>query len=352
MNLKNMFWILAGIILLRVIGIINNVWLLFGIIILIGLWSWLRQIAGMQRLIDWSFSLLTVIAVISTIGWNIYTNYVQPNTPMTRAATNRAQIATDLDAALRLNPAMLKSRLEVANQLQWLQDRIGDDHAVRLATIRQRMKAGKITPEAAWNESRQAFAEEKFFGDKTQKDVSVLLGKNADSELIGSWPWRMTLFGIILLAAAIFIPKKVELPGRKLMGFLGSVLLVTGVALLFFPEVQARIETGQGKNAPAAISRRGSPARSASQQLPANAKLVAIIEPGEIAWQTLTSPDQPPPKRWTVNTMTGYVGREAPWPTGSKICGTRNPIDQSLELYTAGQDVKISSAPKKYQRGD
>ena len=172
------------------------------------------------------------------------------------------------------------------------------------------------------------------------------------SSYFNSWPWRMALFGAVLLDAAIFIPKKVELPGRKLMGFIGSALLIAGMALIFFPEVQARIETGssQGKNPPAATHHRRDTANSRAQ-LPANAKLVAIIEPGEIVWQTLTSLDQPPPKRWTVNTRTGYVGREAPWPTGSVICGTRNPIDQDIELYVAGQDVKISSAPPRYQRG-
>ena len=168
------------------------------------------------------------------------------------------------------------------------------------------------------------------------------------SSYFNSWPWRMALFGAVLLAAAIFIPKKVELPGRKLTGFVGSALLIAGMALIFFPEVQAKIE----KTDPPAATHHRYDAANSNAQLPANAKLVAAIEPGEIVWQRLTRPDEPPPKRWTVNAMTGYVGREAPWPTGSKICGTRNPVDQDIELYIEGQDVKISSAPPKKQRGD
>ena len=242
MNWTQAFWAFIALVVLR-ITILPDFWVALGLVALVYFWNWLRgQFSGMQPLINWGLGLLVAIAVIGTVGLNLYNSYIAPNTPMTRAASGRALIATDLETAIKTNPHVLKSRLEVVSHLQWIEDRVGERHASQLATIRQNFETGAISQDEALAKSRLVAQEAQSLGVKTQENLSLLTVKPADSSPTSSWPWRLVFFGVIMLAVLLIPEKFIRIPGKKFIGLVGVILLFCGLAFVIFPEIQPSYE--------------------------------------------------------------------------------------------------------------
>ena len=136
---------------------------------------------------------------MTTLGVNFYRTIIYPATPLTRAAAERASIASDLEAALRINPQTLKSRIEVANQIQYLEDRVGEQHSLVLASIRNRLEAGQISHAQAWEETKIVLEAEVGWRIESQKAVQRLTGKPPkETSSSNGLPWQLALFGGIL----------------------------------------------------------------------------------------------------------------------------------------------------------
>ena len=129
------------------------------------------------------------------------------------------------------------------------------------------------------------------------------------------------LLGVILLAIA-FIPK---LPGGKFVGMIGSLLLIFGLlmaaTLWTWPKLENSLKPSTAPHA----------SKTTVSQLPANAKHVKTLAPGEITILTCGTLELPPPQRWTRG-PNGVV-REPDWPAGAKSRGLRNTTNDVIELF-------------------
>jgi len=238
MDWRQFVWALIALVVLR-ITILPNFWVALGLVALVWLWNWLHtQFPEMRKLINWGLALLLAFAFIGTVGLNLYKSYVEPNTPMTRAAGNRAIVASDMETAMKVNPHMLKSRLEAVSHIQWIEDRVGDKHAKQLAEIRRSFEDGVISQDEALVKSRLIAEEARNFGDKTRENLSLLTTKPTSSSPVGSWPWRLVFFGAIMLTILLIPEKFMKIPGKKLIGFVGVILLFAGLTFVIFPEIQ------------------------------------------------------------------------------------------------------------------
>ncbi|MBI5306320.1 hypothetical protein HZB04_01920 [Candidatus Wolfebacteria bacterium] len=168
MNWKRFFGLTAGVIAMRVVGFIPSIWIAASFIVVIWFWSFLAgQFPARSRLINWSFAILLIVSISATIGWNLYVAYVEPYSGMSREALKRAKIARDLKTSLWLNPEMLKSRIGLANQLQLLQDAVGEKQEEELGKIRDGLKNGLISPKDAWEKTETILKEESEYRQKT-----------------------------------------------------------------------------------------------------------------------------------------------------------------------------------------
>ncbi len=356
LNWRPMIGVLVAILTLRVVGFIPNTWLMLGFIVFVWLWAYvLQNVASQTRLINWGFGITLAMALMTTVGYNLYSSHVAPYTLASRAAAERARLNIDLGTALRINPQMLISRAAINNHIQWLQDKISDQQAIRLKAIDSQVTAGAITPEAAWKEISKIVDETKGHQQTVKaltdrlKDGKELVVKDTQakkSDGFTSWPWRMVALGAILLAAMMLIPAKIVLPGRKFIGWVGAMVLIAGLALVFFPEAQAKLTSSDsGSGGEKQIAAHHATKASATAQLPANAKFVKALAPGEIAMLTRASLELPPPERWTRG-PNGVV-REPDWPSGAKSRGLRNTTKDRLDLFVVmvlGQNVESSTA--------
>jgi hypothetical protein len=197
---------------------------------------------------------------VTTLGVNFYRTIIYPATPLTRAAAERASIASDLEAALRINPQTLKSRIEVANQIQYLEDRVGEQHSLVLASIRNRLEAGQISHAQAWEETKIVLEAEVGWRIESQKAVQRLTGKPPkETSSSNGLPWQLALFGGILFGISL-IPK--SFTGKSLAAWIGAVSLMAALALGVFSWLQPA-----AKSATAKINGL-TPAKPALQEIP------------------------------------------------------------------------------------
>jgi uncharacterized protein YpmB len=242
MTIEGAIGLFLGALLLRLVGFIADFWLLVGAVVLVALWAYLaRKYSEQKRLIKWIFIVLILLNISNTVGKNIYREHFEPYSRMSRAAVERARLAADLETALKINPEMLKSRMEVTNHLQWVQDKyVGKGHEAKLANIRASLANGTISPEAAWQQMMAVVKETKEYREKITEAVSEIsppLLKKPDGkdgipwyDNIGTRGW-LALLGGLLLGATILLPSKIAIPGRKFWGFMGIVMLL--VAALY-----------------------------------------------------------------------------------------------------------------------
>jgi len=80
-----------------------------------------------------------------------------------------------------MDPAMLKSRAELSDQLQWLEDRVGEEHEAKLAGIRADYTTGRISTEEAWKQTKQIQEEARKYQRETNQ-ISSLITSDSDSD--------------------------------------------------------------------------------------------------------------------------------------------------------------------------
>ncbi len=225
MKLAPLLWAGLGIIILAIVGFLPSILVIVALIgILITCYGLTQAFPAKAKLIGQLIALIIVFGLLI----NGYVYFIKPRTPMSQEALKRAGIATDLEIALKINPQMLKSRLAITNQLQWLQDRIGEEHHVQLLSIRQRVDAGVIGPERAWQETFKILETAKIYQEKTR--IAVSWQSASDVSV------RLLLLGALLLGITL-IPKA-PIPGKKLWGGMGTLLLIVGLFLWVFPEIK------------------------------------------------------------------------------------------------------------------
>ncbi len=162
------------------------------------------------------------------------------------------------------------------------------------------------------------------------------------------WVMRLMLLGLIFWVFS-FIPK---VPA-KISGLLktaGSLLIIAAVVLMVFPGLQAKLtDSGSFDKGKQVVAQHAAKATAAvATQLPANAKFVRPVNPGEVAELTCTSLELPPPERWTRG-PNGVV-REPDWPAGAKSRGLRNTTNDKIDLFvvlTGGQSLEPPAAEQK-----
>lgn len=179
MNWKIIISVFVGAILLRIFGFLPSIWLIFGFVILVWFWDFLlKSFASQKRLINWFLGIFLALSLIFTVGLNIYQKYIEPSTPLTRAALERAKTEKDLEIALRLNPTLLKSRLEIVSQLQVLQDKLGVQDSEELAALKDQR------PEEALKETIAILKKQKQYREDIENamaDLSPSQPKKSDS---------------------------------------------------------------------------------------------------------------------------------------------------------------------------
>lgn len=166
------------------------------------------------------------------------------------------------------------------------------------------------------------------------------------NEPIGSWPWRLVVLGAILLVltAVMSIPVKFALPGKGLLGLIGTIALVTGLFFVFFPEITSGVKDLLKKESPRQVARSATAAAYAAH-LPVNAVFLKTASPGQSVYFTRERMEGPAPQLWAKNLATDQVALEDPWPTGSKHRYLRNPINNNIGFYAvvpAGQGILAS----------
>ncbi len=215
--------------------LIPNIWIVLGFVALVLFWIFFAgqvQDARKKKWVNLGFGVLLGLALITTVGLNVYNSHVKPYTKMSSAATERAKLAADMELALRVNPNMLKSRMELTNQIQWLQDKIGERDAAELDGVKQAFLAREITAEEAWKITFKILEGENSNRQKNKEAASMLSAVSLnpashqfqfDLKKIG-WPVTFLIFigGIILIALVMRLFKGV-------MG--GTVTTVVAIGL-------------------------------------------------------------------------------------------------------------------------
>jgi len=146
----------------------------------------------------------------------------------------------------------------------------------------------------------------------------------------GARPERFLVFallGVILLGIA-FIPR---LPAGKFLGGVGALLLLFGLIMSAtfwaWPELEKKNPPPEQKT-----THRATRTPATVQRLPANAKFVKTLTPGERIYLTRTNMDASPPERW-AKFSDGQVAKFAPWPANAQHRYAENTIGEPHDLY-------------------
>ncbi len=107
------------------------------------IWGWdylRRQFPDHKRLV----SMIMVVVTVLATGPYLY-EFVSPYNERSVDAGKRRLLSWDMWRAKKIDPPMLKSRNELSDQSQWLQDQIGAQHSQIMARIRADRNSGRIT---------------------------------------------------------------------------------------------------------------------------------------------------------------------------------------------------------------
>ena len=138
------FWkvigVVVAIVVLRIAGI-PWFWAMASVVGVVWAWSYLHAtFPTHKRKISLAITILFLAAAFPFVY-----GYAHPYTWRSEAAGVRRLLYWDMWRAIKMDPPMLKSRLDLSNQNHWLQDQIGERHQNELARIRQDKTNGVIT---------------------------------------------------------------------------------------------------------------------------------------------------------------------------------------------------------------
>jgi len=149
----------AGILVLSVAGFLPRPLILLLIVFL----ALLALSTGLSRLFPVRAKIINhflIFLVAVGVIFNGYENLIKPHLVMTRPAADRSIIGLDVIIARILNPENLASQIEISKHLEELEDKISAPELKgKLANIRQRATAGKITAQQAREETVKVIKE-------------------------------------------------------------------------------------------------------------------------------------------------------------------------------------------------
>lgn len=171
------FWkiigVIAAIIVLRLCGI-PWFWAMASVVGVVWSWSYLHTIFPSHKgKISLAIVALLLVAVIPFLR-----GYTDPYTWRSEEAGVRRLLFWDMWRAQKMDPAMLKSRLELSSQHHWLENQIGTRHEHELALIRQDRASGRITDAEAWNRTQKVMNETAMFQQKAATVSSRIISSN------------------------------------------------------------------------------------------------------------------------------------------------------------------------------
>ena len=338
--------IIVGTLLLRVFIPWWAISLLMGTIAVLAIYAWTTTNTSIPA--PWTKKILLIVTVIFAISLTM--SFVGQKWPWIDKAFDDRQFYSSLVVTDLVDPKCADALARSIYQTERMRIRVEEKQLQALLSVTQQKLTDGI-PLTITDEAIVKQAKERLVAlDKELTSVNLARQKNEDRQPIGSWPWRLVAFGAILLAAVMFLPARFVLPGRKLIGFIGAMVFIAGLALVFFPEAQAKLtyDDKPTTTAPMAPSHAAPIAYSepaAAPQLPANAKFVKTLAPGERIYLTRANMDAPPPERW-AKFLDGQAAKFAPWPANARHRYAENTINENHDLYVVlppGQNYTTSS---------
>lgn len=180
--MKRFLLTLTAIVLLRVF-LIPSLWLAAGMVAMF----WVRGFLQTRFPAHKKAVTAALVTALVLVAMPYVYQLFAPYNVLSHDAGKRRLWFWDLWRAEKMDPAMLKSRNELSDQLQWLEDRVGKEHEAKLAEIRADYTSGRITAEEAWHRTQGVQEESKKFQAKTDK-VSRLITSGDTSEPSADYP--------------------------------------------------------------------------------------------------------------------------------------------------------------------
>lgn len=322
--------IIVGTLLLRVFVPWWGISLLMGTVSVLAIYAWVTENTPIPE--KWAKRILLIVATIFAIS--LILSFVSQKWPWLDEAFDERQFYSSLVATDLVDPKYPDLLARSVYQTERMKIRAEENQLNGLLAVTQRKLADGI-PLTVTDEAVVKRAKERLVAlDKELASVNLARQKTetSDSKPIGSWPWRMMVFGGLLLAAIIFIPSRINLPGRRLIGWVGAMMFVAGLALIFFPEAQAKLTEKPPGNGGRAVASATHRAAAAATRLPANAVFAATLPEGKIVYVKRKRMDAPPPERWSKDSD-GKITVVRAWPPGEETRSYRNDLPGTDNLY-------------------
>ncbi len=324
-------------IVLRIAGYVDTIWTVFAIGAVVFIWGWLLQTVplfrGRNLVIAASMLVMLSTGLLGTVArdwWTATTTSFDSYTGMSGEAARRALLARDLEVFLQTNPEMLRSRREAGAHLQNLEDRIGAEDGKKLAEIRSGLDRGTLSLEQAQTQTMTVIKE---IGKNRQKSEelknSLSQARAKKSALRGAGIVCLTLGAIFLALALVFGSR---MPARNFFGFLGGLLLLSGLAAGLthwqFPELESELDKPL--------------AHAAGQQFVEEILPTVVPPRGQVSWPVLANPSGFTAHWRTIdNRPWGKTVSVPPGDTGLKM---NNPLDREFRIvirYPAGAKPRL-----------
>ena len=167
------FAVIAVIIVLRLCGV-PWFWAMASVVGVVWAWSHLHaKFPAHKKKISLAITILLLAAIFPFVY-----GYANPYTWRSEEAGLRRFLFWDMWRAEKMDPTMLKSRLNLSNQRHWLEDQVGARHERALAQIRQDLASGRITSAEAWDQTQKVQNETAAYQQKATVASSRLTSSN------------------------------------------------------------------------------------------------------------------------------------------------------------------------------
>jgi len=241
------------VLILRIAGLIDNVWMACAIGAVIFIWVMLWQNIPWPR---WRFPIATlaIIMMLSSGLWGVSAKYwweeIRASADISLGLLKKSSQRKGLYEAyqksykLERDQEMLPSRNKVLGSLQLLEEQLGDKDGDKLKAIYDALQENRIDAKSAWasvraiiqniNENRKA--EREIKAELESRQAKPVPQKETRS---GFWTiGGLLAIGALLIVAGLFTGL------RKQLGIVGTILLVIGLCAVFWPETSRQVWQG------------------------------------------------------------------------------------------------------------